>query len=311
MGDFLYICIMGIKKWSLESIEKLIQDNEIKTKKEFRVKFSGAHSAALENKWMSRLEKYFTTRGNKFLRGVYRYMFSDGHTYTGLTDNFERRHKEHMTKGPVYIHMVTTGLTPIKLIISEYVDSNVATYLESNDWDFLVSEGYKPLQPRPQKQLGGTDVKWTLHVAKSIVKHLDSVYDFRKQQPSLYTTASQKGWLEELTQSLSRRKVDRTKQECIDDIINNGYRTKNDFIKGSPRVYDSLMRNKWWEEVSKTFFPKNTLMKSVLNTETGVYYDSVKEACLSQDKYIYTTFKNHLNPNRNRGVNNTPFIIID
>lgn len=300
---------MGKKfKWTLDDIENLILDQGIQTKKEFRDKFSGAYSAVLENKWMSHLEKHFTTLGNKFLRGVYRYMFSDGSTYTGLTDNFDRRHKEHMSKGPVYQHMIKTGIKPNKIIVSDYVDSNIATFIETNDWDYLVSEGFKPIHPRPQKQLGSNDIKWSYNKAESIVKNFDSVKEFRKQYNSLYTIICSKGW--DVTKLLKKGKVERTKQECIDDIIAKNYKTKDELIKGSPRVYDSLVRNNWWKEVSEKFFPENTLYKLVLNIETGIFYNSLREACNSQVRYTYSTFQNHLNPNRNRGKNRTPFVVV-
>ena len=316
MGDFLYLYGMETinKPWGYWTIEKCVQeiiDNNYVYKKDFRNKSPKAYDAALRNGWMKNIEKHFNPLGNKFFRGVYRYIFSDGCTYSGLTDNFERRHNEHMMRGPVYQHMITTGLTPEKIIVSDYVDSNIATYIEINDWDYLVGQGYKPLQPRPQQQLGGTDTKWTIDVAKTIVKDLESVSEFRDKYNSLYSTASQNGWLKELSVGLKRGKVDRTKEECINEIKTKGYKTKSELFKGSPNVYHCLNRNNWWDEVSEMFFQKNVGMKAVLNTQTGVYYTSVKEACESQNKYISSTFKNHLNPKRNRGVNNTPFIIVD
>jgi len=312
----VYLCGMeSINKpwgyWTFDKCEEEIIVNNYKYKKDFRKNSPKAYDAALRNGWLDKLDNYFTTLGNKFFRGVYRYMFSDGRTYSGLTDNFERRHQEHMMRGPVYDHMMKTGITPEKIIVSDYVDDKIATYIECGDWDYLTEQGYKPLQPRPQKQLGGTDIKWDLLTAKSIVKEFESVKEFRDKYNSLYSIASQKGWLEELTKELKRGKVDRTKEQCINEIRRGGYKTKSELFKGSPNVYHSLKRNNWWDEVSEMFFQKNVGMKVVLNAQTGIYYNSVKEACESQNKYTYTTFKGHLNPKRNRGVNNTPFIIIN
>jgi group I intron endonuclease len=53
----------------------------------------------------------------------------------------------------------------------------------------------------------------------------------------------------------------------------------------------------------------NTIKKQVLNTETGIFYNSLREAC-NTTNYKYNYFKHMLNPN-STCLNKTSFIVLE
>jgi|688.fasta_scaffold89963_2 predicted GIY-YIG superfamily endonuclease len=258
MGDFLYICYMNNKRvpygfWTKEECIKA--GNTCSTRTEFRNKYDRAYRLSLKNGWD---EAFRTIRriGNRKLRCNYRYIFSDGCAYTGLTENMDNRHKSHMKEGPVYQHMVKTNLIPELVLLNDYIISEDAVKVEKKDWDSLTQQGYRMLNTKkPCGELGGNYYIWDYQTCKEAASKCKHRTEFHNKYSSAYDLSNQEGWLDEFFKHREEiRKPNgywNDKEKCRVESIK--YKVRNEFSKKCSKAYYYSRINGWLDE----FFPKS------------------------------------------------------
>ena len=95
--------------------------------------------------------------GNLYNRLIYAYEFPDNHVYVGLTFNLSKRDRSHMKKNtsPIYLHMVKTGLKPIRKSLTDFMDIKEAQKKENEILQSYIKKGWKPLNRAKTGSLGG------------------------------------------------------------------------------------------------------------------------------------------------------------
>lgn len=75
------------------------------SRSEFIKKYPTAYSSSLKNGWIDEICSHMEVLGNLFQRCIYAFEFPDDYVYVGLTDNFGRREKQHLSSpiSPVYL----------------------------------------------------------------------------------------------------------------------------------------------------------------------------------------------------------------
>lgn len=217
--------------------------------------------------------------GNRIKRLVYVYEFLDNSVYIGLTYNEKKREIEHSIKGKTTVskHIVKTGLTPIKKIISDgYIDAHIAQEMEND----LITEyrlnGWNILNKVKGGALGGNTLKWTEEVIRERIKECNYVEDIiKKFGDGFVRAAKRQGIYDSITKDLPNRVNYYNKKTAIDTAKN--YITRKEFKKDYSGLYSVIIKNKWGNDVFK-HMPDRACKILILDTETGIYYFGVKDA---------------------------------
>lgn len=91
---------------------------------------------------------------------------------------------------------------------------------------------------------------WTKERCEEAALKCDSIGEFREIHKSAYSTAHQRGWINEITQSLARRHVPKgtfTKERCAELALQCS--TRIEFKKKSPSAYRACVKLGWLQEV--------------------------------------------------------------
>lgn len=208
------ICSHMIKlnKWSIEKvIEKALLYN---TRIDFSKNEKSAYSYACKNNILDIVCNHMKPIGHRFKRLVYSYEFSDNHIYIGLTCDEDRRHLQHTTisnnksnKSPVFIHMVETGLIPIKKVLSNgYIDASKALYLQDKYKHEYKIKGWNILgTQKKDRNLGGIKI-WTKDKCIIEANKYKTRTEFCKNSNGAYASAWKNGWLDEACIHMTKKK---------------------------------------------------------------------------------------------------------
>lgn len=141
----------------IEEARKYSSVKEIKDKKELKWLLDTIYRRGLKDKAFAHMKAV----GNRTHRMIYVYEFSDNYAYIGLTYNIESRHYQHMTyeKSAVNKHMRTTGLTPMLLPLTDYIDVELARIQEGEYVEQYRKNGWNILNVEATGGIGGSNVK--------------------------------------------------------------------------------------------------------------------------------------------------------
>ncbi len=118
-----------------------------------------------------------------------------------------------------------------------------------------------------------------------------------------YNTTSSKGLNGRLTRCNELK--GEMSQETKNKISNSLKKTYSEGYKSKGIVTEDTRRKALLWHLSD----ENTIKKLVLNLETGIFYNSLKEACKTTN-YKYDYFKDMLNP-KSKSKNKTSFVVLE
>jgi hypothetical protein len=113
-------------------------------------------------------------------------------------------------------------------------------------------ELFSNLKQAPRKKR-----KWTYEILKDLTQKFDSIKSFKAEHPSAYSAILQSGWLDELTNHMTReRRTTGIDLESVLDIAKK-YQSIGDFKKNDKNTYAVAQYHGWLPEVSKFLGRKN------------------------------------------------------
>lgn len=268
----------------------------------FKKKSGGAYNASIKNGWLDSVCSHMKVCGNRIIRLVYAYEFSDKSVYVGLTYNIEERDKEHKRnkKSKVFQYIKEKNIIPF-LSYSEYMDVEKAKKLEGDMVENFRKSGYKILNVSKTGGAGSGFIKWTFKKCKEEARKCKTRKEFYQKNNSAYNSARRYGWLEKICNHMNTKKIkpkgywtlERSKKEA------KKYRTKKEFYSKSPSAYMVLlkkgilnivcenMRTKkpngyWTKERCELEFRKYNSISEFQKKCGGAYRASLKEGWLKE-----------------------------
>lgn len=226
------------RKWGTK--EKCAKEAEKYTNRtDFQRCSPGAWNAANKHDWLDEICSHMETYGNLFKRCIYAFEFSDMSVYIGLTDNIQRRERQHLksSNSAVYKHVQEKSLTPILQILHEYTDKEVAKILEKFYIEDYRSKGWNILNRAKAGSLGGKYIFWTYKECKSHALQCKTRSEFLSKYPGGYASATKNNWLDEICQHMELKFEVKNNPEAV-RLEAQKYKTRQEFKNGSYSAYE-------------------------------------------------------------------------
>ena len=226
------------KKWDTKA-KCAKEAKKYKNRTDFQRYSPGAWNAANKHNWLDEICSHMETYGNLFLRCIYAFEFSDISVYIGLTDNIQRREKQHLksSNSAVYKHIQKTSLTPILQILHEYTDKELAKTLEKFYIEDYRSKGWNILNRAKAGSLGGKYVVWTYEECKSHALQCSTRSEFITKHPGAYASAIKNKWLDDICQHMELKFEIKNDSETV-RLEAQKYSTRQEFKHGSNSAYE-------------------------------------------------------------------------
>ena len=170
---------------------------------------STAYKAASKYGWLKDIsfdssDIKISVVGNRYNRLVYVYEFPDKTAYIGLTYNENKRHLQHLNRGPVFKHITDNNTIPIMKILSNgYINVEDAVILEIKSIKTYKDNGWKVLNKHNGGELGGGLIKGLKEKYKKEALKFNYLGEFKKISPNVYNSARKKKWLDEICNHMS------------------------------------------------------------------------------------------------------------
>lgn len=245
LDDVCKHMVSPYKSWSKEDVEK--EALKYKYSSEFMSNSYKAYSAAQRHGWLNDVTSHMDKLGSIKKRMVYAYEFPDNYVYVGLTYHKDKRDYQHMKSGPVYKHIQETGLTPIRIEISDYIDAQDASNLEQLTENKYRDEGWNILNRIKPGVLGGSISIWTPEIVRYESQKYKTLSDFRKHNPNAYNAARRNGWIPKLKIVDTKVKWDfnSVQKEAMK------YKTRSEFKFSAKGAYEFASKNKILDDITK------------------------------------------------------------
>jgi len=223
------------------------------TRSEFQLNSSGAYYACLRNKWEDDLFSHMIRIGNRYLKCVYAYEFSDNYTYIGITYNMKRRihDRNKCITDSVTLHIKETGLTPILNQLTNYINVEEAIVLEEKYLQEYKNNGWYILNKVKTGSIGSVK-KWSKEKCKETALRFENKTDFRKNFNGAYQCALINGWLNEICSHMTIKIKPPnywTKERCKEEFLK--CKTKKEVKLNSITAYSVALKNDWINDFSK------------------------------------------------------------
>ena len=248
--------------------------SKYKTRKEFELGSNSAYHAALKNGWIDKLG--FPSYEYASIFSIYSYEFKEYNlVYVGLTNNRERRDREH--HGNTKRGMTTVRKFALEHKIENYkpiyhyanLSMQEAGEKEKEVLDLYISNGWQPLNMKkvgPISSSIGTSPSsgYTKEYIIEKINECGSMRNFRDRYRSLYYYASRNKMLKELKEKSSIKlglystKNDRFRDsfdECKKEAIK--YKTKSELNRKNYTLYTIMRKSGWLDAVFKKSVKKN------------------------------------------------------
>ena len=250
------------KKWDKESCYNAAR--ECHSKREFEQKHGQAYVVARKNRWIDEYTWFEKRRiSDKPIYMVYYYEDRETNSvYIGLTNNIQRRHKEHCSgflkhgkrkydSVHQYFHSLGKEL-PLPLALKNNLSASEAQQYEKHYVEYFNNAGYNVLNLAKAGSLGGLGI-WTREKCYIEAQKYLSRVAFAKNSNGAYNVARENEWLDDYTWfSTPERQVKWTHDACYQEA--RKYKSCIDFIKGNERAYKVAKNNGWIDEY--TWFEK-------------------------------------------------------
>ena len=163
-----------------------------KTKKEFKAASPAVYSAAKRHGWFEDICGHMIPATTDKKRKVYVYTFDDGFAYVGLTDDINRRKREHLGQfrekkvSPVLNHIRKTGAKYEFKELTGWLDLDVVGQVEDDYIKQYAAEGWKMLNRRRGGDLGGRVGIYSPVRIRKIVAGYEYAEDFKAKEQGIY-----------------------------------------------------------------------------------------------------------------------------
>jgi predicted GIY-YIG superfamily endonuclease len=224
------------KRWTYEELKN--EALKYTTKSDFRKNNRNAYQVSKERKILNDICTHMEKIGSKYSRIIYTYEFSDNSVYVGLTYKPSQRHSDHMSKknSAVFLYMEKTGLVPIKKIMTDFLNKDDASEMETEILNKYRNEGWKILNRTKTGGLGGFTRRWTPeNIEKEALKY-DTLTEFYKNSRAVTVAAKKIGedFYKKIISHMKRTTV--WTEELLREESQN-YKTRTHFARGSTSAY--------------------------------------------------------------------------
>jgi len=272
-------------KWNKEDVHK--EALKYKYPSEFEKNSSKAYGAAAYNGWLDDVTSHMEKLGSLKKRMVYAYEFPDNFVYVGLTYHKDKRHDTHMKSGPVHRHMQETGLTPVRIEVSDYIDAQEASRLEQSTEKKYRDEGWNILNQAKPGVLGGSTPIWTPETVRAEASKYETLADFRKHSPKAFGAAQRNGWVPEL--GLKNTDV-RWDYESVAALAKK-YKTRKEFGDNHHGAYQFATRNKILDDITKHMEVKQIKWTKELAAQEALNYKTRNDFAKGSKKAYHASLK--------------------
>lgn len=264
-------------KWTNEMVRR--EALKYKHRSEFMKFNSKAYHCARRRNILDDVCSHMEPLGDYFKRLVYAYEFEDNYVYVGLTYNKDKRHLEHLRdgRGPVYKHMIESGLEPkYKMISDYYIPYYDAQTLEKRTTEEYKETGWILLNSAPTGNLGGNVIKWTEDTLKTESLKYRTRKEMQLKNANAYSAIIQKDMKHLFSHMEWEGNIEHTLEECIEEA--KKYTRKQDFKKGRYDLWQWTYKH-GYSEIVFSHMKKERVLKWDTNTaiECAKKYKTVKE----------------------------------
>ena len=175
-------------------------------RKSFKLGSPSAYISARLNNWLDEICKHMKTIGNLINRCVYIFIFDDKSVYIGLTYSIEKRIKEHLSYGPVYRHIIKSGLNPNIIQLTDYINFEEAQKIEVEKISEYKANGFNILNTKRGGEIGSYNFKCNYEYCKEKAKEFKYRTEFKFAHPGAYTASLKNGWLSDVCSHMPERK---------------------------------------------------------------------------------------------------------
>ena len=180
-----------------------ITASNYKFRKDFYDNHPTIYNAAVNKGWINDVCNHMLVVGNRMNRMIYCFEFSDNHAYVGLTYNISKRVKGHYKKGCVSKYILSSGLQPKLIHLTDYVDVKEAKELEGFYLEQYKLNGWVMLNTGKTGNTGGDGILWTKEKCIEIAKECKNRKQFQVKNGSAYSEARIYGFLDEICQHMT------------------------------------------------------------------------------------------------------------
>ena len=263
-----------------------------KTSHEFEVGSPSAYVKSGYMGWKDEICSHMETSGNKYKRCIYAIEFSDNSVYVGLSYNFNKRFIQHLSdkksNSVVLRHFQKTNINPIVKKLTDYLDVEEASKMESIKLQEYINNGWNILNTAKCGNIGGKTIKWTKDKCHEVALNYKTRIDFKKNSEGAYKAAQRMGWLDEICSHMIYKNNPSgywTKERCREASLN--YKNKEQFKKAKG-AFSASYRNDWLDE----FFPSLDKLKINETKSNSIIpsYDDCLSICRNNPAFYESKF---------------------
>lgn len=282
-----------IKKnyWTKERCQE--EALKYKTRSEFELGSPSAYVKCGYMGWKDELCGHMETNGNKYKRCIYAIEFDDNSVYIGLSYNFTKRFNQHLSdiksNSIVLKHFNKVKSNPIVKKLTEYMDVEEASKMESIKLQEYIDSGWNVLNRAKCGNVGGKTIKWTKDRCHEVSLKYTSRNEFKKSSHNAYKAAQRMGWLDDICSHMKIGKKPNgfwTKDKCREESLK--YKNQEKFRKFLPGAYNVSYKNGWLDE----FFPNKNKKVNESNSISKIpTYEDCLEICNKNPAFYESKFE--------------------
>ena len=194
----------AVKPVGYWTLERCIEEGKNHTSRsDFWKNSRGAWNASQINGWLDIISAHIPRRGSMYKRIVYVYEFSDNSAYVGLTYDMNNRQTQRnlLKTDSVTKYINESGLTPIRRLLTDYIDVDSAAKLECFYIEKYRSEGWNILNQKIGGGVGGKLRKWSKEKIINAIKEYKYYHILNAKHKCVFGVAK-KGNFEEVFDEL-------------------------------------------------------------------------------------------------------------
>lgn len=189
--------------WTPDQIAE--EAKKYSSRSEFEKRSRGAYKAAHRQGLLDAVCGHMRRKGHRFKRAIYVYEFDDKSVYVGLTNDYDRRHRQHMLFSKRIIEKAKRF--DYKLIRNDnWMRPELAAREEARLLRFYSRRGWQLINFSRPGSIGGSFRKWTPAALSAEVRKYRTLSDFQQQSRGAYHAAWKSGVLNSISVGLKRLK---------------------------------------------------------------------------------------------------------
>lgn len=269
-----------------------------KTKSEFNKKYPYLYKIIKKNQWEKETDGILKQVGNRYFRCIYACEFSNSHVYVGLTYDFQKRQKQHLTckNSTIYQYISQTNDIPIFIQKTDYIECQSASKKEGEILNYYKDNGWTILNKAKTGGLGSALEKkqpkghyvnnelffgrkyWTKEKCYTEALKYKTKKELRENAPTLYNISLRNEWFSDYYWLKDEGKKFKywTKERCLNEALK--YKNRKDLFEKSNSCYQIICRNGWANEAFKHM--------ANLGNERRIYNETVVIKELSNYNYM-------------------------